>query len=108
LKWVVYAHIHTHNPVSQQRVGAREHLVLDAHASHTHTHSHIPTHTLSSTHTHTHIPIAEQGVGLREHFVLDAHTSHPARLQLLHEQACVVEVAVAGVTVEQDGDAVRE
>eukprot|EP00053_Salpingoeca_punica_P018045 m.175368 g.175368 ORF g.175368 m.175368 type:complete len:306 (+) comp17345_c0_seq2:2030-2947(+) len=45
----------------------------------------------------------EQGVGLGEELVLHACAGNAARLQLAHEAAGVVEVAVAGVGVQQDG-----
>jgi hypothetical protein len=47
--------------------------------------------------------LADEGVGLREQLVLDAHAGDAALAQLAHEAAHVVEVAVAGVAVQQDG-----
>ena len=44
----------------------------------------------------------DEAVGLREELVLDAHAGDAALLELAHEAAHVVEVAVAGVAVEQD------
>ncbi len=46
----------------------------------------------------------DEAVGLREELVLDAHRRDAALLELAHQAAHVVEVAVAGVAVEQDRD----
>jgi hypothetical protein len=47
---------------------------------------------------------AQERVRLREELVLDGDAGHARLLQLAHEPAHVVEVAVAGVAVEQDRD----
>ena len=44
----------------------------------------------------------DEAVGLRKQLVLDAHAGDLALLQLVYQPAHVVEVAVTGVTVEQD------
>ena len=46
---------------------------------------------------------AEERVGLREELVLDHHAAHADLLELPHEAPHVVEVAVAGVAVEEHG-----
>ena len=50
---------------------------------------------------------ADEAVGLRELLVLDTDARDAALLELLHEAAHVVEVAVAGVAVEQDRQVAR-
>ena len=47
---------------------------------------------------------ADEAVRLREELVLDAHAGDAALLELRDEAARRVEVAVAGVAVEQDRD----
>ena len=48
-------------------------------------------------------PAVEVAVGLGEELVLEAHPGHAPLLELAHEPAHVVEVAVPRVAVEQDG-----
>lgn len=49
----------------------------------------------------------DEAVGFRKLLVLDAHAGDAALLELSHEPAHVVEVAVAGVAVEQDRQVAR-
>ena len=49
----------------------------------------------------------DEAVGLRKLLVLDTDARHTPLLQLAHETAHVVEVAVAGVAVEQDRQIAR-
>jgi GNAT superfamily N-acetyltransferase len=48
------------------------------------------------------LPVADEGVRLGEQLVLEADAGEAALAQLAHEAADVVEVAVAGVAVDQD------
>ncbi len=49
----------------------------------------------------------DEAVGFGEQLVLDAHAGDAPLLQLLHQAAHVVEVAVASVAVDEDGNAAR-
>ena len=53
-------------------------------------------------HVRERLVVADEAVGLREELVLDADAGDVACLELLDEPAHVVEVAVAGVPVEQE------
>ena len=44
----------------------------------------------------------DEAVGLGEELVLQTHAGDPPLLQLAHQPANVVEVAVAGIPVEQN------
>ena len=50
------------------------------------------------------LALAEKRVGLGEQLVLDADAGDAALAQLAHQSAHVVEVAVAGIAVDQDRD----
>lgn len=49
-------------------------------------------------------PTVKQRVGLGEELVLKTHTGDASLLELVHESARVVEVAVARIAIEQDRD----
>ena len=47
----------------------------------------------------------DEAVGLGKELVLDAYAGHAALFKLAHQAPQVIEVAVAGVAIEQDWDA---
>ena len=55
-------------------------------------------------HVRQRLVLADEGVGLWEQLVLDADPRNATLAQLPHQAAHVVEIAVAGVAIHEDGD----